>query len=242
MAKKNALHPIYSDDYYRFQKMTNDPVFKARVRALFAWYKKHGCSPSLPFEKYEQYRLWVSSVWKAHDALDESEQDETVIPGYFVESVLRQFGFDSNNDDYQNFITNYLFYGKTDGYSGVLFTTLLKRNEQTDKPELFIQIFPHTRIEHLKAHWDKIEMIQEKFPGYRGKNKKRETFSRDEYIYSVYKKAKSKLKTKRTSPKKGEDPLYIQTHKIVSKKYPAVTIEQMKIAITKMRRLDKVMG
>lgn len=239
MASKSAVSPIYSPDYYRFKKLIQDPDFKKEKRALFSWYKENDCIASVPFLTYEAYIAWLNVFWDRYHALDDSLQDQTRIPGYFAEHILERFGFDPKNSAYKDFLIDHLFRGKKE-YSEALFGTLLKRNKETDVPELFIQVFPHTRIEHLIKHWDAVQQTQEKFLGYRGKNKKWETFDRDLYIHAVYKRLQHKLVMRRA--RRGEKPIYVQTWLVIKKKYPGVALEQIKDSVTRVEQLTKLGG
>lgn len=266
--QKNINVPIYSQDYYRFQKLVQDPKFQEEVRRLYSRYEKFDCPvPPGGFKKYKQYENWLDQFWKIytqqekihgrqkenvfHDeeeiegrkrfkikvTLDLKDSRFPPMPWQFIEEILVEFNFDDKKEEYKDFLSDYLFRGKKEYREEVLRTRGI-RNEKTGQFEWFIQIFPHTKRDHVIENWDFISKTLEDIPGYVGKNKPWENFKRDLYIHSIYKNLQKKLE-RRTSPAKGERPLDEQTWHIVKKRYPGLNLSKIKDAVSRVDSLDK---
>lgn len=269
MTKKSSDTPIYSQDYYRFQKLIRNPKFQERVRWLYSRYERAKCPvPRKGFKTNKEYEDWLSKFWDVYTQAEHTHgmQQETAtysekevdgkikfhikvnldtqdhrfppVPGQFVREVLNEFGFDDKNKRYREFLSAYLFRGKKEYREQVLRVRGI-RNQKTGQPEWFIQIFPHTKKDHVTENWDFIAKTLERLPGYVGKNKPWENFERDLYIHRIYKDLQSRLELKRTSFKKGQKPLDEQTWLIVKKKYPGIRMEQIKPTVSKVDALDK---
>lgn len=267
MPKKNDLTPIYSKTYYRFQKLIKDRKFQEQIRWLYSRYEKFGCPvPKGGFKTYTEYEKWLSLFWKIYYSIEKTNRPQKVIttsnisitnglrkirirniidiydplfppaPHEFIICILEQFEFDKDKNEYRGFISDYLFRGKKE-YTENTFQIRWIRDEKTDKFELFIQILPNTKKEHIDLYWHHVIEEQKLLPGYIGKNKKWENFERDMYVYNVYKDLQNKLTSKRTSRKTGQRPLDEQTWLVIKKKYPRINLDQIKDIIS---RIDKL--
>ncbi len=102
--------------------------------------------------------------------------------------------------------------------------------------ELFIQIYPHTKREHISAFWDNIVVDQKYLSGYIGKSKKWENFDRDLEIYEVYKNIKSNKPNKESMRSKYpmDREIYIQLHN----KYSRLKLSDIRKSISKIAKLE----
>jgi hypothetical protein len=264
------LKPIYSKDYYRMEKLVHDPNFKKRVREMLNWYAQIGAPvPSKPME-YSGYLEWLNKFWDAYTKLDMGEvankqkqiQENTAIPneekywvimemrdktlpptpGKFLEDLLEQFGHDPKNQKFDDFLEAYIFRGKKH-LSESLFTIIWKRNTKSDKMELFIQLEPHTRKEHIEAFWDQIEDDLKHLPGHLGKSKEWKTLDRDLEVFNEYEALKKSIPkgSKLHSNKHGGNrhPLDIQVWQKLYGKYPELTLSMVRKAVTRVAALNE---
>lgn len=267
MDTKKKIKPIYSKDYYRMEKLIKNPAFQKRVRQYRANCEQIGCPvPRKGFSKYQLYLNWLQLFWKAHASIEQGEltkERERILsnstlsgrekfnqsvaaadrllpvpPGNFFEELLEQFGLDSKNEKYKDFLEEYIFLGKQH-LSEPLFRRVFKRNEKTDEWEYFVQRYPYTRQEHIDAFQAEIAADQRALPGWRGKNKRWENFERDLEIFTIHQEVVSKRGGSR-SPDMGAD---VETqflfHERNKGKYERLTLSEIRKAIAKIAALDQ---
>lgn len=261
--------PIYSQDYYRFKKLLRDRKFQEGVRWLYSRYEKFDCPvPRNGFRIYGDYEKWLDLFWdkymeaekksghqkevtsyseenidgrrKFHIKVDMDLMDSRFppIPGQYIRDILDKFGFDRNNKRYYEFMSAYLFLGKKE-YREELFRVKGSRNEKTREIEWFIQIYPHTKLEHITSNWPMVADMLEGAPGYVGKNKPWENFERDMYVYETYTDLKSKLENKRASRKNGKESLDIETWRKCKKRYPGLNLSKIRDIVSRVGALDR---
>jgi hypothetical protein len=174
--------------------------------------------------------------------IDELESERLPpVPGQFIEDLLREGGCNPRNDKYKDFLERYIFFGQkhlSEVYSSIHW----KKHHLTGKPELFIQVFPYTKLEHIAKFWDQVTEEQKAFSDYVGKSKKWTTFERDLFIYNTWQEAKVALE-KRPMKKRwfeGErPPLDEFVCAKISKEYPNITLQQIRKAVCRVAELDK---
>lgn len=268
-SKKNA-RPIYTDDYYRMEKMVHDPEFKQEVDSVFLRFRKFGCPvPVNGFRSDKLYMEWLNkvlSLWARidsskdfADAYNDIEKDPSLtyrqifqrkqeflenslppIPGHFIERLLKGSGLDPKNKKYYDFLASYLFLGEKH-LSERPFNLTWRRNASTDKFELLIQLLPHTKREHITAGWSQIAKEQKRFSDYIGKSKKWERFEKDLEIYHAYEKERLRVTRKKDSKAwfiSGSAPIDETVWAQLHKKYPKITLQQIRSSVSRIKRLD----
>lgn len=232
--KKDKSGLIYSDNYYKFEIVIRNKSFQSRIKKFLSEYKAFGFPvPKTGFSSYDEYLKWEYPFYKKYAELRKINGTKNLppLPGEFQEKILKDFKLDPRNKDFSFFIEQYLFFGKKHFMENTS-SICWKKDEKNDKWELFIQIHPHTKLEHIKAIWDKIQEDQKLMSGYIGKNKKRETFYRDLEIYDVYEQEKKNRKNKIRSV---DDLVYSK----LSSKYPRLTLSDIRKAHAKVSALLK---
>lgn len=272
MQPRKKARPIYTDDYYRMEKLVNDPIFKKKVKGLRVVYEKAGCPlPSKGFEKYREYMDWLNVFWDAFTKIERGalaqeikriQEDPAVsedkkywkimnahdqllppTPGKFLEDCVREGGLDYKNRKYKDFLELHVFLGRLH-LSEPLFNIRWIRNQKTEKMELFIQLLPHTKKEHIETFWTEVSKEVERLPGYLGKNKPWDTFERDLEIYHTYQQVKDERPKdqKRASPtwpqEGGPMPLDYETLMRVCEKHKGLTLSAVRKAVTRIAELD----
>lgn len=212
--------PVYNERYYRIQAMLKDPNFKLDIHWLktrFAYFKVP--IPKNGFKKYAEYEKWNKRFWdiwtkkngskekkEAWDKLANNKGEivgsenyqkwldfeKDFLPpiyGTYLNDILEKYGFDRNDKKLHEFLINHVFFGHTK-YLEPPFQIIHKRNEKTDKFELFIKILPWTVRDDIVKYWKYIEQEQDYYPEHIKKNKPWEFFDRHYDIYQAYEKAK----------------------------------------------------
>jgi hypothetical protein len=266
MAKKDKLDPIYSPDYYRMEKLVKNPQFQTRLRDLKASWEKWGVPiPVNGFELVKDYHAWrerLLDIYRAkveseevHAAIREVDEDPSLsptekiwrrlevqdklsppLPWSFIQQSLEEFGLDPKNEDYQYFLTTYIFFQQAH-FSEAFFTVLWQRNEKTDQMELFLKLEPHTKLEHVEAFWkDRIAPEIKQLPGYVGKNKAWEEFDRDLRIYTVHQKIQMEVvgKGKRSTKKAIDTLTWTYLRKKHPDKFKRLTLSQVRLSTRKI--------
>lgn len=229
--------PIYTDDYYRIEKLIKDPKFKARLKKLLTAYKDMGCPlPAEGFKTHDLYMKWLNKFFAKHEKMMRAGiEDELLppVPGDWRDETLAAFGFDPKDDKYTRFLDSYIYFGKKD-LSEFLFEARMVLNEKTDTKELYVQIYPHTRRDHILKHWNQIESMQKYLDGYTPRNKKWLTFNRDQEIFKLYTKLESNRLGKRVE--KGVKGLDVLVSLQLEKKYPHIQPADVRNAVYRMRK------
>lgn len=271
MPKKPQPDPIYTDDYYRLEKLVNDSRFQKRIQQQRALYKQLGCPiPARGFRKYQRYIAWLNKFWAAHAKIEygelarerqliqnnpslserekfqqAAEAEERLLPlppGNFFEELLQEFALDPRNEKYKDFLEGYTFLGKKH-LSEPFFRISYKRNEKTDEWELFIQLYPYTKQEHINAFWGEIAQDQQRLKGWRGKNKKWEQFDRDLHIFNVYQEIKSTMPGKRVTKASGffaiDVAVWNTLRKVDKVRFKDLTLSQVRKAVTRIASLNE---
>lgn len=244
MASKKQTKPVYTADYYRIEKVVSDPGFKAKVKELRAAYAKAGCPlPAKPFEKYRDYRDWLDLFWERHMAAERDRTEEPITPGRFLDDRLIEAGLDHRNDKFKKALEAHVFYGRPH-LTERLFVLRWMRSKPTSEPELFIQLLPHTKKEHIEAHWGEIAEEMKRLPGHLGKSKRWETFERDLEIYRTYQQVKDERMNSGERSGKGwmykgkPQPLDYEISSRMSEKYPNLTLAAIRKAISRIEELN----
>ena len=271
MKGQRNVHPVYTDDYYRMEKLISSARFQNRVIWLTEKYTDHGCPiPKHGFRKYEGYMKWLNDFWGTWSKINYSEDMKAAkkkiadsdslsgeekfveidkleteklppVPGQFIEDILLESKIDPRNEKYKNFLERYIFFGQkhlSETYSSIRWT----KNERTKEPELFVRIFPYTKLEHIAKFWDQVMEEQKSFPDYVGKSKKWTTFERDLSIYNTWQEAKTEIEhrpLKKRWFEAGRPPLDEFVWAKVSKEFPKITIQQIRKAVSRVAELDK---
>jgi len=258
---------IYSDDYYRMEKLILDERFIERVQTLKDEYKNMGHPiPDKGFKNNDQYIDWYKAFTKTYRKANKTELDRVLtplktnesitqpnkgiaitlakqkvlplLPEAFVDNLLKDLGYDNNNMKFYSFISDHIFMGKKH-----LAETAFKLVFKYDKDgnlELSLALTPYTKPEHIVAFWKDVLKYQKSLNGFRGKNKKHTSFERDLHIYKVYKKLESERIGKRSS---GEalDILTVNTIKNSGKRgFIGLTTSMVRKAIARIKALDNV--
>lgn len=245
MALPKQPKPIYTDDYYRLEKLVSDPAFKAKVDALFTLYKEEGCPiPDKLFKTYQEYEAWLKVFWERHKAAEQQEwMDEFITPGQFLEDRLREAGLDHKNSKYKEFLTFHVFLGRPYLLERA-FNLRWIRNRKTGTPELFIQLLPHTKKEHIEARWGDIVREMERLPDYMGKSKPWVNFERDLEIFQTYQSVKEerersgKKSNSRWKKDQGVQPLDYEVLSYLGEKYPNLKLGDIRKAVSRVAKLD----
>lgn len=241
MKTRNKIQPVYTADYYRIEKLVKNPRFQERFQQQRALYKQLGCPiPAQGFRTYQHYVKWLNKFWAAHAKITNGEPP--LPPGNFFEEALEEFGLDPRNEKYKNFLEAYMFLGKKH-LSEPFFRIVYKRNEKTDDWELFIQLYPYTKREHVDAFWNKIAEDQKRLAGWRGKNKKWEQFDRDLHIFNVYQEIKSTVPGKRAAKASGAFAIDVAVWNALREedkaRFQDLTLSQVRKAIARIASLNE---
>jgi len=222
--KKIKNRVIFTPEYYKMQAMIRDPWFIEKIAWLKKRFAEVSCPlPENGFKHYKQYLAWNDKFWKRYSEMQQLKEyhegrlkitggkeqispeelwqlqdfDYDFLPpvyGATYREIFEYFKLPTDNSYYHDFLEAYIFFNRTD-YSVSPFSILISRNEKTDQPEFFIQLFGHARKEDLINHWDFIAQEQKSFAKltgkFVGKNKEWKTMDRDIEVYNFYKKLKS---------------------------------------------------
>ena len=239
MTSKEKLKPIYTDDYYRMEKLVKDEKFQNKLQILLSSYKEIGAEiPRAGVKNLDGFLRWTNNFWNKYSKLERSGVSEENLPqlfGYWADDILAEFSLDIKNRKYSDFLELYVFF-KRDHLKESFFEVRWIRNKETDTMELFIQIYPHTKREHISAFWDDIVMDQKHLSGYIGKSKKWENFDRDLEIYTIYKKIKSQRPNKRAL--QSETPLDFAIWGELTIKYRSLKLSDIRKAISRIEKLE----
>lgn len=237
--------PVYNERYYQIQAMLKNPNFKLDIKWLknrFAYFKVP--VPKNGFKKYAEYEKWNKRFWDVWSKRSNSKAkknawakfankegkivgsenydkylqlEKDILPpvyGSYLRDLLQKYGFDPKDRKLHEFMIHHVFFGKTK-YLEPPIEVVHKRNEKTNKMELFVKILPWTTRDDIVKEWKFIEENQEYYPEHIRKNKPWEFFERDYDIYQAYEKAK-KMK-KETGNKQRIDQI---ARSLLGDKYP----------------------
>lgn len=239
MTSKTNLKPVYSTDYYKIEKLVKDKVFQSRLQSLLDSYKQiNSPLPKSGVKNLDGQMEWINTFWKRYYEFKKTGLTEEELPqlwGYWIDDILAEFNLDPKNRKYSDFLESYIFFNRKH-LNESFFETRWIRNQETDKMELFIQIYPHTKREHLSAFWNEIIKDQKYLSGYIGKSKKWENFDRDLEIYTIYKKIKSERLSERAL--QSEDPLDFVIWGELTTKYHNLKLTDIRKAIFRIEKLE----
>jgi hypothetical protein len=267
MVSVKKLQPIYSKDYYRMEKLVLSKRFQKSVRWVRDEYRKLGHPiPKKGFKSNKEYISWFKSFAPFYHDLNKKEADRAImpiknnktlsgfdkavqitkterrllalLPNTFVESLMEEYGLDTNNDKYFEFIRAYIFRGQKHLLENPV-TATLKRNAGSIW-ELSISVSPYTTLYHIQDSWKEIKKLQKFLPEYLGKNKERKKFERDLHIYDIHQKAKYELGRKRATF--FEDAIDVEAqrrlHDEGKKGFKRLTLSQIRQAVARIQELD----
>lgn len=242
---KKKHREVYDQNYYKAQEMLHNPWFKRKITWLKSKFKEFNCPvPKDGFKTLNEYMDWNrNKFWRSYIDIENSvefkkefnkitggksswgsrEQDEieklrlNLLPpvyGSVYDEILKRFGVDRKYKGFRDFLERHIFFNKHT-YSTPLFSTHWTRNKKTNKMELFIRIFGHTRKEDLMNNWNYILKEQESLPDFQGKNKKWINFKRDNDIFELYLKLKRRREAKRSGKfeRRIDEEIYIEIKK-----------------------------
>jgi hypothetical protein len=239
MTSKANLKPIYTTDYYKMEKLIQNKKFQNKLEVLLSSYKAIGSPiPKSGVKNLDGQMEWINNFWKKYYERKKTGLNEQELPqlwGYWIDDILTEFKLDPKNSKYSDFLESYIFFGKKH-LNESFFETRWIRNQETDKMELFIQIYPHTKREHISAFWDEIVKDQKYLPEYIGKSKKWENFDRDLEIYTIYQKIKSERPSKRALLSGHSLDFTIWGE--LTTKYPNLRLGDVRKAISRIEKLE----
>lgn len=262
MKGKKSQREVYDKNYYKVQELLANPKFKRQISDLKRKFQKFNCPiPKNGFNSMQEYLDWnKNKFWKSYSDLETSEKykkeiikitggksswgseemlkierfREKFLPpvyGQVFEDILEEFGISRKNKGFDDFLERHVFFNKNT-YPTSLLTVKWIRNKKTDKMELFIQIYGHTRKEDLMKNWDFIIEDQKLLPDYTGKNKKWFTFNRDNLIYETYLKIKEGRSTRSSKKLKPiDEEIYLQ----MQDRYPGLTMGTIRSIVSKVK-------
>jgi len=267
--KKNKKRVIFSHDYNKMQAMIRDSWFTEKVAWLKNRFMEVGCPlPPKGFKRYKQYLTWNDRYWKRYSEmlqLDEyldgclkitrgnelisakeyeglQDFNQKFLPpvyGEIYSEILHYYGLPTNNDYFRDFLESYIFFGKTDCTLSP-FGVCAIRNKKTNKPELFVRIYSHTRKEDILNHWDFIAKEQKNFFNSAsesiGKNKAWEEIDRDIEVYNLYKKLKSELQANKIRRAIDHSALDVKIFIKIHNKYPKINITAIRRIISQAKK------
>ena len=262
----DPIRKIYSKKYYQAKQLLLDKRFQEGISKLKNKFLSIDCPiPQGGFKKYQELLDWNVRYGDAYSKLiksdeyknniqritggkeninreeylakEEFEKEFLPIPyGYYLEDIVEDCDFDPKDKELCEFAENYLFFNQED-LTTSLFNLIWRRNEKTDKFELFIQILGDTRKEDIDSQWKEIQKEQKLLPDYKERNKPWETFERDNKIYEKYLFLVQKRNGKRSRTKKGEIALDDALYREFSCKYPELELSNIREIITKVKKL-----
>jgi len=257
---------IYDQNYYKAQAMIRSPWFTEKICWLKKRFEEVGCPlPTEPFGKYYMYLDWNKKYWDRYGEMELSpefleaktritgnketmnveefnaleEFRKTFLPpvyGNVFDEILEYFNIDRDDKGFRNFLEFYIFFGEKEYHVSPFMISWI-RNSITDKFELFIQIYGHTKKTDIMKHWDWISHEQKDLKNFIGKNKAWKTFDRDIEIYNCYKELKNPQK-KRSAGFRAIDGL---VYTKLAKKYPKLTISGIRTIVSRtQKRLGEI--
>lgn len=264
--KQSSHRYIYDRNYYKAQAMLRSPWFSEKLGWLKKRFLEVGCPlPPKPFKKYQEYLDWNKKYWDRYAEMEKSPEflevkaritgnKETMVPeefyaledfreeflppvyGNIFDEILEHFNINPEDKGFRNFLEFYVFFGEKE-YHTSPFSISWIRNSLTDKFELYIKIYGHTKKEDLVQHWDWIAHEQRDLKDFIGKNKAWKTFDRDMEIYDAYKQ----LKNSGVRRQKNFRALDYKLWGIFHKRWPKLTISNIRSIINRtQKRLGEI--
>ena len=260
----DPIRNIYSDKYYEAKQLLLNSIFQNEVEQLIKRFENFDCPiPKDGFKKYSQYEEWLKGYYAAYSRLISSQKykdqiekitggkgfisseeyqrkedlDYNFLPipyGEYIMDIMDKCGVDRKDTVLYDFIDHYIFF-KQENLATPLFNVVWKRNEETDRMELFIQLLGNTRKEDFINNWDQILVDQKLLPDYKERNKPWSTFERDFEIHEKYLELKNGLAGKRASIKNGELAIDDRLYSEFLHKYPELTLSIVRDAIKKIK-------
>ena len=242
-SKKINIIPAYTDDYYRVETMIQNPLFKKKMSDFFAEREKMGYPiPKKGFKTWDQYIDWGKDFWKRYSELEKTVPEDELPTDLweFQQEILTDAELDWKNKKYVDFLDSYMFFGVRH-LCEELFVIKWIRNTETDKMELFLQLHPHTRREHILKFWDEISKEQKYLPGYTGKNKERTAFDRKLNIHRTHEEVRKKVlkESAINSEVRRKKPLDRETFIEMENKPRNLTLSKIRKANSQINKLKK---
>ncbi len=255
---------IYNKNQYKSQEMLLNPVFREKISWLKNKFAEFGCPiPKEGFSSLKEFMDWngrYMSMYSKVQATPEYQEkfrkatggkqmfgieelnnildlEERLLPpmyGYFYDDLLEEFGIEKTNRDFRDFLEHHIFFNKED-FPNSLFAIRWIRNKETDKMELFIQLFGHTKKEDITNYWDFIKPDLKLLPDYVGRNKEWETFARDNEIYEIFLSIRKGRAKNRSQETKGERAMDREIYSRINSKYPEVSLSKIRGILSRIR-------
>ena len=265
-----SVRYIYNDKYKKTKAMLQDEKFKQsikNIKTIFARFDsplpKGGFKDNAEYEKWRE-KYYLSRSNRTNRALYEKKkyeitrgkkkltheqvlrlrklEDEFFPPlyGYIFDDILKQQGVDPNDEGYRSFLEQYVFFGDEEYFENPLSIHWI-RNKDTDKMELFIQIFPHTIEEDIKSYWSEIKKDQQILKRNEGdhtdRNRKQIFINREIWIIKKSKQLKAKRQGKNVRAKRGQESQSIEATimRTLPKRFGTVTYGNLRMILKRSR-------
>lgn len=160
-------HPIPSDGF-KNEKILNKWI--NRVHRDFYYQAEHN-------DKYlrEEKKIITDKNTgmnsKQYDLI-ETLQEKLLPPKFYYEplrKILQKFLSDRDADitDF-DFLTNFVFFNGKIVYSPTTLTTRITKNDKQE-PELWVRIYPYTRLRNIRKEWPRIKKTQKLLPNFKAR-------------------------------------------------------------------------
>lgn len=274
MKAKAKLQPIYSDDHYRMARLVRSRQFQSRLQKTRESWTAFGIPvPNNGFARAKDYYAWMDKLRatcnatmkskEVADAMEKVNNDASLsatekvwhrfkvqdpflppLPHSVIGKLLEEAGFDPKNEQYRLFLTKHIFFGQKD-FSEPFLTVQGRRNRETGEMDLFLKLEPYTKKEHIMAHWDWIANHIKRLRGYRGKNKRWETFERDLQIYTAYQQVENEVSDKFKRGEAGkcrlDELVWRRLKKENRLRFENMSFEQLRKAKSRIAALNRPM-
>lgn len=185
---KSSPSVIYDKRYYAFQAFLYNPKVIKTIQNIKSKLKKYKLEiPNNYFKSLPELNQWQKRY--KEKTLKEINRQNSDFPNITKElsKLLKQNKLLTK--DYLFNLKLFFNFG-LNKFLRELFIINMNPNKITNEPELWVRLFPYTRVEDLRNNWDIIKLHQQQLPDYKEKYKSKPQFDKRLGVYYIYQELK----------------------------------------------------